>query len=114
MVHFFNEKEGLVGGIESILKTSDGGKTWEKILDVLNPQMCLGPSHQIDFNFVKTIEIISKQQMIVTQLGSRSDPNYTGTLETLNEGKTWYFIQNNSKKWVSRDGGKTWQKIVIE
>ena len=91
-----NTKTAWVSGTGgTVLKTNDGGDTWENI-SVPN-------SSDVDF---RDIEVFDKNNAIV--MGISSPAKF---YKTLNGGKTWQLVYLNNHKDVFFDGMSFWNKM---
>ncbi len=103
-IHFFNASKGLMATDGSILKTADGGKSWEEFLHVRDiPTSSL---YAIDSMTIKDENTISVRAGDI------------GTIETNNGGKTWENVRYHLAHYGSRsvrattyNGGRTWEKV---
>jgi hypothetical protein len=105
---FFNKAVGIVATNKILLKTSDGGKTWNDFLSLNNmPGVCLWR--------IKSIAVKDEQHITVEVSGGVNE-----NIKTSDGGKTWELISYHGRYYGSEtgtlrtsNGGETWQAINI-
>jgi len=106
---FLNEYEGIVGiDRDTLIKTSDGGKTWNKFFTLHNMP-------EIGLWWIDSYEVKDKQNITVR--------SFESLFVTKDGGETWeklvyYTLYYGATPTITgvlrtRDGGETWEKINI-
>ena len=104
---FLNEYEGIVGiDRDTLIKTSDGGKTWNKFLTLHNMP-------GVSIWWIDSVDIKSNTHIIVWTTASRGPLYKDGgdRFETQDRGKTWEYITGRTVKFQTNNSGDTWDTI---